>query len=196
MEVAAALGGIGPAFGLSTSAGLNAYIPLLLVALAARFPADDPLIKLAEPFHLLSSWWIIGLLVLLLVIEMTVDKIPVVDSINDVIQTLIRPAAGAILFAASADVITDISPIVPLVAGILLAGTVHAVKGVARPAITATTAGTGNWLVSLVEDIIATITSILAILIPIIGILLFAFVLVMVIVFIRRRRRRKELAYH
>ena len=94
-----AIAGIGTAFGLSGSAGLNAYIPLLIVALAARFPEGDPLLKLSEPYDLLASWWVIGLLVVLLAIEVLVDKIPAVDTINDTIQTIIRPVAGAILFA-------------------------------------------------------------------------------------------------
>ena len=90
-----AIAGIGTAFGLSGSAGLNAYIPLLIVALAGRFPASDPLIKLNSPYDLLSSWWVIGLLVVLLAIEMLVDKIPAVDTLNDGIQTFVRPVAGA-----------------------------------------------------------------------------------------------------
>ena len=50
-----AIAGIGTAFGLSGSAGLNAYIPLLVVALAARFPLDDPLLKLSSPYDLLAK---------------------------------------------------------------------------------------------------------------------------------------------
>ena len=81
-----ALAGIGAAFGLSGSAGLNAYIPLLIVAVASRYPLNNPLIDLAEPYNLLSSPWIIVLLSVLLIIEMLADKIPVVDSINAGIQ--------------------------------------------------------------------------------------------------------------
>ena len=108
MEVFTVLGGIGSAFGLSSSAGLNAYIPLLIVALASRYPIDDPLIRLAQPYDILTNWWAIALLFLLLLIEVTVDKIPAIDTVNDLIQTLIRPAAGAILFAASANVIYSV----------------------------------------------------------------------------------------
>ena len=64
--------GIFSAFGLSASAGLNAYIPLLVVALLARFTS---LIKLNSPWDTLTSWWIIGLLVLLSLIEFFADKI-------------------------------------------------------------------------------------------------------------------------
>ena len=109
-----ALGGIGAAFGLAGSAGLNAYIPLLIVAVAARYPLADPVLKLSAPYDILTNPWIIILLSILLIIEMLVDKIPAVDTLNDGIQTFIRPAAGAILFAASANVITDISPVITL----------------------------------------------------------------------------------
>jgi hypothetical protein len=79
---------IAGAMGLSTSAGLNAYLPLLVVALAARYTT---LIQLNEPWDVMTSGWVIAVLVVLLLIEMTVDKIPVVDTINDSIQTIGRP---------------------------------------------------------------------------------------------------------
>ena len=154
------------AFGLSASAGLNAYIPLLVVALLGKF---TNLIELNSPWDTLTSWWIIGLLAVLATIEFFADKMPAVNHINDGIQTFIRPAAGAVLFAASAKVITDIHPILSIAAGVLIAGAVHAVKAAAvRPAVTATTAGAGNIPVSIVEDIISTLVSVLAVVVPVI----------------------------
>ena len=85
--------GVFTAFGLSASAGLNAYIPLLVVALLGKF---TNLIHLQEPWDALTSWWIIGLLVGLSLIEFFADKIPAVNHVNDIIQTFVRPAAGAI----------------------------------------------------------------------------------------------------
>ncbi len=186
-----AFSGLSAAFGLSGSAGLNAYIPLLLVALAARFPTGDPLIKLQAPYDLMGSWWVIGLLVVLLVIEIVADKIPAVDTVNDGIQTFIRPAAGAILFAGSANVITDIHPVLSLGAGLLVAGGVHATKTAARPVVTVSTAGVGNPVVSVIEDVVAFVVSLLAILLPIIAAILMLIFLVAVIMMIRRWRRRK-----
>lgn len=191
MDFVTALGGIGAAFGLATSAGLNAYIPLLIVALVARF---TDLIHLAEPYDLLTSWWVIGALAVLLVIEMLVDKVPAVDSINDVVQTFVRPAAGAVLFAANAGVINDLSPVLALLAGVLLAGTVHTTKAAARPIVTASTAGTGNWLVSLLEDVAATFMSLLSIILPIL--MLFASILLIALgIRFWRRRRQQKAAY-
>lgn len=163
------------AFGLSASAGLNAYLPLLIVALTGRvFPK---LLTLNEPYDALTSWWAIGVLFVLLVIEVLVDKIPAVDTLNDVIGTVVRPAAGALLFAASTGAVSGIEPVLAVIAGLLVSGGVHAAKATFRPMVTATTAGIGNPVVSTVEDVIAFITSVLAILLPI----LVAIVLVTVV---------------
>ncbi len=96
------------AFGLSSSAGLNAYLPLLVVAVTARY---SDLIQLKDPWTALENPWIIGVLVVLLVIEFFADKIPAVNHANDVIQTFVRPTAGAVLFAASTGVVSDVHPV-------------------------------------------------------------------------------------
>ncbi len=87
------LTGIFSAFGLSASAGLNAYIPLLAISLLAKF---TDLLNLQSPWDTLTSWWVIGLLVVLGGIEFFADKVPAVNHINDIIQTFVRPAAGAV----------------------------------------------------------------------------------------------------
>ncbi|MDZ4159961.1 MAG: DUF4126 domain-containing protein [Anaerolineaceae bacterium] len=157
--------GVFSAFGLSASAGLNAYIPLLSVALLAKY---TNLIRLSPPWDSLTSWWVIGLMLALIVIEFFADKVPVVNHVNDLVQTLVRPAAGAIVFAASARVITEIHPILSLALGLLIAGGVHTVKAAAfRPAVTAVTGGAGNVPVSILEDIVSTVVSILAIVVPV-----------------------------
>jgi hypothetical protein len=159
--------GIFSAFGLSASAGLNAYIPLLVVALMARF---TNLVKLNPPYDLLTNWWIIGLLVVLSLVEFLVDKIPAIDHINDfVVQTFVRPAAGAIVFAASTNVVSDINPVLALALGLLMAGSVHAVKSVAvRPAVSAATAGVGDVPVSFAEDVTSTTLSVMSIVVPVV----------------------------
>jgi hypothetical protein len=157
--------GIFSAFGLSASAGLNAYIPLMVVALLARY---TDLIHLEPPWDTLTSLWVIVLLAVLLLIEFFADKVPAVNHVNDLLQTIVRPVAGAIVFAASAKVISDVHPVLAMAAGLLVAGGVHAVKAVAvRPAVTATTAGAGNVPVSILEDLISTVLSILSVVIPV-----------------------------
>ncbi len=172
--------GVFSAFGLAASAGLNAYIPLLVIGVIAHYFPNA--IHLNQPFDLLANPWILILLGVLVIIEMVADKVPAVNHINDVIQTVVRPAAGAVAFAASANVITDINPVLALACGLLVAGSVHTVKAAAvRPAVTATTGGAGNIPVSIAEDIIAFVSSVLAIMIPIVMgtilIVLFAFVI-------------------
>lgn len=167
------------AFGLSASAGLNAYIPLLVIGVLDHY---TDLITLQKPWDTLSNPWILILLGILLIIEMLADKIPAVNHLNDAIQTVVRPVAGAVAFAASANVITDVHPALALALGLFVAGTVHVGKAaVVRPVVTATTGGTANIAVSVAEDVTSTVVSVLAIILPVVvGILLivaFAFLI-------------------
>lgn len=182
------LTGVFTAFGLSASAGLNAYIPLLIVGLLGHY---TNLIKLTAPWDTLASPWIILLLCLLVIVEMLADKVPAVNHINDLVQTFIRPAAGAVAFAASANVITDVSPVLALAAGLLVAGTVHVAKaGAVRPMVTATTGGAGNIPVSIAEDIVSTVLSILAIVLPILVGTLMIVVAAFLVYWLYRRSNR------
>ncbi len=185
-----AFSNIASAFGLSSAAGLNAYLPLLVVAITARY---TDLITLNKPWDVLTNGWVIGVLVVLLLIEMFVDKIPAVDTLNDGIQTIGRPLAGAVLFAGTSGVVGEMNPVLALIAGLLLAGGVHTVKSVARPAVTTVTAGTGNWLVSIVEDVAAFFTAIFAIILPVLMAVLLVFAFILVAWVLNKRRRRKAI---
>jgi hypothetical protein len=179
--------GIFSAFGLSASAGLNAYIPLLVVALLARFTT---LLQLKEPWDALSSWWIIGILIFLSLIEFFADKFPAVNHVNDIIQSFVRPTAGAIVFAASANVLTEISPILSLACGLLVAGGVNAVKSFAiRPAVTATTGGAGNVPVSILEDVLSTVVSVLSVVVPILMVVL---LIILIAWWISRKEAKRQ----
>jgi len=183
------LTGIFTAFGLSASAGLNAYIPLLLVGLLARY---TNLIHLNAPWDTLSNHWIVLMLCILVIIEMLADKIPAVNHLNDLVQTLIRPAAGAIAFAASANVVTNVSPVLALACGLLVAGTVHVAKaGAVRPMVTATTGGAGNIPVSIAEDVVSTLLSFLAIALPIVVGTLLIVLAAFIIYWLYRRSSRE-----
>ena len=178
---------ISTAFGLSTSAGLNAYIPLLVVAVLGR----TPLITLNAPYEALTSWWAIGAIGVLLVVEILVDKVPAVDTVNDVIQTLIRPAAGAVLFAATTNTI-DIHPVLAAVLGVILAGGVHAAKAGARPVLNSVTGGVASPVMSTIEDAISLVASVLAIVAPYLVVaLVLIFVALFTWWFLRRRRRKR-----
>ena len=177
--------GIFSAFGLSASAGLNAYIPLFTIAVIAHY---TDWFKLNAPYDALANPWIIILLGVLIIIEFLADKVPAFNHINDLIQTFIRPAAGAIVFAAAAKVLTDISPPLSLACGLLVAGSVHVAKSaVVRPAITVTTGGAANIPVSIAEDVISTITSILAVIVPVIVACIFVLFTALLIWWLWRR---------
>jgi len=186
-----ALFGIMAAFGLSASAGLNAYIPLLVVGVIAHY---SNLIHLNPPYDILANPWILIVVGILLIIEMLADKIPAVNHINDIIQTGVRPAAGAIIFAASAHVITDVHPVVAILCGLLVAGSIHVVKAAAvRPAVTATTGGAGNIPVSIAEDVIATLLSVLSVVIPTLVAVILVVLLALIIWWFWRRAQRRRL---
>lgn len=185
-----ALFGIMTAFGLSASAGLNAYIPLLVVGVIGHY---TDWIKLNPPYDTLASPWVLIVVGVLLIVEMLADKIPAVNHINDIIQTGIRPAAGAIIFAASAHAITNVSPAIAIVCGLLVSGSVHVVKAAAvRPAVTATTGGTANVPVSIAEDVVATVVSILSVVIPILVVVFLIIFLALIIWWFWRRASRKR----
>ena len=158
------INGLLSAFGLSASAGLNAYIPLMVVGLLDRF---TDLIDLSSPYDLISHPATLITLGVLILIELLADNVPVINHINDAIQTFIRPTAGAIAFAAATDGV-DVAPVLALISGLLVAGGVHATKSlVVRPAVNVATAGVGNTPVSLTEDAVAYTMSITAVALPI-----------------------------
>ncbi len=181
-----ALANIVSGFGLAGAAGLNAYIPLLIVAILGR----AEVLKLSPPFDALSSWWAIGALVILLIVEIVVDKVPGADHVNDVIQTFIRPAAGAILFAANTGVVRDVSPVLALIVGLLLAFGVHAAKASARPVVNATTVGLGAPVMSVAEDVTSAVASLLAIYAPVLLVVFVALLAFLVYRLVRSVRRR------
>ena len=185
-----ALFGIFSAFGLSASAGLNVYIPLLVVGVIAHY---TDWITLSKPYDLLANPWILILIGLLTIVEMVADKVPAVNHINDIIQTIIRPVAGAIVFAAGANAVTGLNPLLALACGLLIAGSVHTVKAVAiRPAVTAATAGTGNVPVSIAEDVVATVLSFISIVLPILVGVFVVLLLALIIWLIWRRSVRRR----
>jgi hypothetical protein len=184
--------------GLATSAGLNAYIPLLMIGLLGRF---TNLITLPAGWQWLQNGWVIGILVALLAIEFVADKIPLVDHVNDVVQTVVRPTAGGLAFgaASSSQTVTVSNPAeffstnqwMPIVAGMVISFVVHGMKAAARPVVNASTGGLGAPVASTVEDIFSVVMSFVAILFPVL-IVFFLIVLVGMFVAMRRRRKRKK----
>lgn len=170
--------------GLAGAAGLNAYIPLLGVGLLAR----AHVLALSPPFDVLTHPVAIGVLVLLLALEVVVDKVPGADHVNDVVQTFVRPAAGAVLFLGGSGAAGHVPPLVLLVAGLVTAFGVHATKAAVRPAVNVATLGVGTPVVSLIEDVLSALTTLVAVLVPVLVVLLLAALLWVGLRVARRRR--------
>lgn len=184
--------------GLSAAAGLNAYIPFMIVALIARF---TDVITLPESFSWIESPWAIGVGAILLLTEVVLDKIPAIDTVNDAIQTFIRPSMGGLIFAATTaaedlDKSTWMAenPWIGVVLGIVVSGLVHSGKMAARPAINAGTLGAGAPVVSTAEDGTSVGLSLVAIFIPILVIFALiglAWLLVWLWLNVRKWKRRR-----
>ena len=184
--------------GLSAAAGLNAYIPFLIVALIAKY---TDLITLPASYGWMESWWAIGIGAVLLLTEVVVDKVPAVDSINDAVQTFIRPSTGGLLGAATtgaaaldrSDWMTR-HAWVGVVLGIVVAGLVHAGKTTVRPVANVSTLGVGAPILSTAEDGAAIGLSLIALFVPL---LVIAALVALLATFgwlwwwIRTRRRRR-----
>ncbi|WP_421742647.1 DUF4126 domain-containing protein [Cellulomonas sp.] len=182
--------------GLATAAGLNAYIPLLVIGALARW---TDLMDTPAGWEWLTNGWVLAVLAVLLALEVVADKIPGVDSVNDVVQTVVRPVAGGIAFGAGSSsqtaVVTDPQAFVesgqwvPIVIGIVLALVVHGAKATARPVVNVATLGAGAPVASTVEDVTSVGLSFAAILAPL---LVLVGLVGLVIVWLRFRARRRR----
>ncbi len=171
--------------GLAAPAGLNAYLPLLVLALADRL---SDRIVLATPYDAISSTPGLVVLLVLLTIEIGVDKIPGLDHANDLVQTAIRPAAGAVLLLATAGG-GAINPWLAGLLGVAVAGSVHVAKATVRPVSTVGSGGLFTPLISLGEDVIAVVASVSAIFLPILTVGFLVLFAVFAVAAIRRARR-------
>lgn len=180
--------------GLAAAAGLNAYVPLLGLGLLARF---TPLVTLPSGWDWLTNDWVMIILGVLLIIEVFVDKVPILDTVNDVLGTVIRPAAGGMVFAAGTGsetvAVTDpeafltSSQLWPVLLGVAIALIPHLLKAIARPALNAASAGLAAPVASATEDGASVALTLLAVIVPVLGALL---ALLAIWLLARRFRRR------
>ncbi|TQL48010.1 uncharacterized protein DUF4126 [Homoserinimonas aerilata] len=185
--------------GLALSAGLNAYIPLLLIGLASRFL---DFVELPAGWLWLENEWVLGILAVLLVIELVADKIPAVDSVNDWIQTLVRPTAGGLAFGSGSSsetlAVTDPAQFfesnqwVPIATGAALALLVHLAKMIARPVANAVTLGAAAPVLSTMEDAGSVVLSVLALVVPILVIVAVPLLGWWIVSAVRRARRKRR----
>lgn len=180
--------------GLATAAGLNAYIPLLALGLLSRF---TDLVTLPHGWAWLENGWVMAIVAVLLVVEIIADKVPALDTVNDAVQTFVRPTSGGIVFgsgtAAQTSAVTDPGAFaqsgqwIPVLIGVVVALGVSLTKSAVRPAANVATAGVAAPVLSTVEDATSVGLVFLAILVPI---LVLVAVIALVWAMLRLRRRR------
>lgn len=151
---------------LAAAAGLNAYIPLLGLALADRATAS---VDLNKPYDVLSSPVGIVVLLALLTVDLIADKLPRIEHLNDLISTALRPASGMLLVMAVTDGTGEVDEVVAMMIGLLVAAAVHAYKAIKRVRIASRSSGIGNPLLSLAEDFLSSIVTLLALALPWVG---------------------------
>lgn len=178
---------------LAASAGLNAYIPLLGLGLMSRF---TDLVQLPAGWLWLENSWFLWILAALLLIEILVDKVPALDSVNDVLQTVVRPTSGGMVFAAgsASDTLAVADPAEfvssaqfwPFVLGIFVALVPHLLKAIARPILNVLTAGAGAAVSSTLEDLGAILLTVLAVVVPVLAL---GALTLLIVLLVRRLRR-------
>jgi len=186
-------------FGLASAAGLNAYIPLLSMALLGRY---TNLVHLPPGWSWLSNGWVIGIVAVLLIVEIVADKIPALDSINDTVQTFIRPTSGGIVFgsgtAAQTAAVADPGEFartgawIPVVIGVVTALVVHLTKSAVRPVANVATAGVAAPVLSTVEDFTSAGLTFVAILLPALVIVVLIGLVWAAVWLLRKRRPRQS----
>jgi hypothetical protein len=134
--------------GLSFAAGLNAYATVLALGLMQRLGIID----LPQGLAIVATTPIMVVAALMYAIEFVADKIPFVDSIWDGLQTVIRPATGALL---AYSVVGNVAPQWQIIAALVGGGvalTSHAAKASTRAAANVSPEPFSNWFLSLAED--------------------------------------------
>jgi hypothetical protein len=150
--------------GASWVAGINLYATVATLGLLGRFAE----LKLPGELEVVTSWWVIGVALFLFVIEFIADKIQLVDSVWDIVHTFIRIPAGAVLAATAFGDFDRKVQVIALLLGGGLALSSHGTKAAARALINTSPEPVSNIVVSLGEDVLAVVTIVLAVFVPVV----------------------------
>ena len=171
--------------GASWVSGINLYACVGTLGLLGRFAN----LQLPGELQVLTNWWVIGVAIALYVIEFVADKVPIVDSTWDVIHTFIRVPAGAVLAAAA---FGDFDPGIQVIALLLgggLALSSHGTKAATRVALNASPEPVSNSVASIIEDVIAVVTTIVSVFMPVLIFVIVGVGLVISFLVFKRIRR-------
>jgi hypothetical protein len=176
--------------GLAASAGFRVFVPMLVAAIAAR----AGVMPLNESFQWLASWTSIAILGTATVVEIMAYYIPVVDNLLDTVATPLAVVAGTLLLTS---VLPIDSELMKWITGAAVGGgsaaVVQAGSALTRLTSTKLTAGLGNPVVATVENVAATGTSILSLVIPFFIIAVFLLLVVFILTRIRRKLRHDQI---
>jgi Domain of unknown function (DUF4126) len=181
--------------GLSFAAGVRTYITLIAIAVVADYKPFGLNISFRPGFEWMGSTWFLIAMIVMAIYESGVDKIPLLDHVNDIIHTVVRPGVGALILVGTSNGVSDLGTVGPYIAGIVggtAAFSTHAVKSTARPVSTATTAGVANPIISMIEGFIATVMIAISFILPVIGAVLFVVATFMVFRSVRNVMRRRQ----
>lgn len=175
--------------GLASAAGLNAYLPLLLLGTLARF---TDLVPLPPEWSWLSDPVCLAVLAVLLLVEVVADKVPGVDHLNDVLGAVVRPAAGGIAVGAGTAGTSGDGEWWTVVLGAALALVVTVAKSAGRAAVNAATVGTGAPVASAMEDGASLALSLSALLAPVLVLVALVVCAAAIGLVLRRLTRRRS----
>lgn len=180
---------------LAACCGLRAFLPPFVVGLAVRVGVVDLIfgqpVQLNPAFEWLSTTPALVIFGVAVLVEMLADKVPVVDHILDLVETVVRPLAGVLVVAAT---LKGLDPLPAAVLGLILggsvAGGVHLAKSKIRILSTLGTGGLGSPVLSAVEDLAALVGSLLAVFASVIAALLILIGVIFTFRLVLRFRRR------
>lgn len=176
-------------FALAACVGLRTFLPLFVAGLLAR----TGYVALGPSFEWMESTPALVVFGSALVFEILADKVPVLDHALHAVEAFVKPAAATLL---AASLFTNLDPLTAMTLGLIgggaIAGAVHAVKGTTRLASSAATGGLANPFLSLADDILATVGTFLAFLVPILAALAVIVAIVAIAVYFSRGRRRRS----
>jgi len=180
---------LGRTLGFSFAAGVNLYATVAILGLAARYG----FVELPPQFQVFNHTMVISAAIVLYLVEFFADKIPYLDSLWDLIHTLIRPVGGALIAVTTfGDASTPVEGLIALVGGTVAASS-HLTKTSTRAVANTSPEPFSNWALSVGEDLFVVGLGYLALKYPVaalvVAVVLIGLIVVFASVIIRMVRR-------
>ena len=181
---------LGVGVGLASVAGVRAFLPLALATLFFQIGLigpNSPYVDVGQD----GSWWIVtGVFAGLAVLETILDKLPALERIFNVVMVPVRACAGGLLFAWAAGASLGTGSLLWLVVGAVTAGVVAVLKIMFRPRASTSSTGVSAGTLSVFEDVVALLGAAIGFFVPLLPLLLVAFLLFFFFRISKRRGRK------